>query len=725
VIELANLAALAGAAVAAVPIVIHLAQRRRKRRLDWGAMRFLQAALAAKRRRLAWDRWLLLAVRTLLLVAVVGALLRPQWAPESAAGGPQVERAGRVAAALVLDDSPSTVAGDRIAEVRALALAYLDTLADGDSVSILPASRRAEPPGDPLYDLEAARALVRALAPTARGSAPAESALAGLDHLARHANPHAELVLVGDGRDDGWRDPAAFAALRERLAAPGARAGSRARPHLLLLHPEAAPDDDGNLAVEALAVDAEPVLAGTPAGLRIGLRQAGGSRRQEALLRVAVDGRTVHEERIGLDPGERREVRLRQTLAAGDHLVEARLAGHRDPLAADDARHLALTAEEALGALLVEGVTGTGLDGSLGPVAAMLEAGGGWTVQRLPALAFSDPGRADAALAGMRLAVVGDVAALDHRGLGALERFAAAGNGVLVVCGPATDPDHLRRLWWRDGDGVLPAAPGARRDFGDGAAPAPTALQHPALAGFPPGAAAAWTDVRIRAAIDLPGAAERPADAVALVARADGTPLVLVRPRGLGRAGIIATALDGSDGDLPWRPAAVPLIRGLAAWLAGRSLPERTLAVGAAISWPGDIDPAAAVLTGPDGERAALRPGVWEGGPALAAGPLDQAGGWILRLPGREIRYATVIDHRESTLAPLTAATVTEALQRTGTPVAHRPDQVPALVIGGTARVHDLWPWLLAAACALLLVEGWLCRRTVTGERRAEGPAHG
>jgi hypothetical protein len=723
-LELANLAALAGAAVAAVPIVIHLAQRRRKRRLDWGAMRFLQAALAAKRRRLAWDRWLLLAVRTLLLLAVVAALLRPQWAPAVTGDGPRIERSGRVAAALVLDDSPSAAAGDRIAQVRALALAYLDTLADGDSVSILPASRRAEPPGDPLYDLEAARGLVRALVPTSRGSAPAESALAALDHLARHANPHAELVLVGDGRDDGWRDPAAFTALRERLAAPGARAGSRARPHLVLLHPDTPVGEDGNLAVEALAVDGEPILAGRAMGLRIGLRQAGGARRQEALLRVAVDGRTVHEERLGLDPGERREVRLRQAFAAGDHLVEARLAGHRDPLAADDARHLALTAEEALGALLIEGSPGEGLSGSLGPVAAMLDAGGGWNVRRIPALAFTDPVRADAALAGMRLAVVGDVAALDHRGLGALERFAAAGGGVLVVCGPATDADHLRRLWWRDGDGLLPAAPGARRDLGEGAAPAPTAVQHPALAGFPPGAAAAWTDVRIRAALDLPGAADRPVDAVALVARADGAPLVMVRPRGLGRSGIIATALDGADGDLPWRPAAVPLVRGLAAWLAGRSLPERTLPVGAALSWPGDTDPAAAVLTGPDGARIELRAGTWDGGPALSAGPLEQAGGWSLRLPGREIRYATVIDSRESGLAPLAAATVTEALQRTGTPVAHAPDRVAALVTAGAARVLDLWPWLLALAAALLLLEGWLCRRTVTRERGAEG-AHG
>src|ERR687883_137876 len=62
----AALATAAGAA--AVPVVIHLLNRRRYRVVDWAAMRFLLAALKRHHRRLRLEQWLLLAVRALLVL---------------------------------------------------------------------------------------------------------------------------------------------------------------------------------------------------------------------------------------------------------------------------------------------------------------------------------------------------------------------------------------------------------------------------------------------------------------------------------------------------------------------------------------------------------------------------------------------------------------------------------------------------------------------------------
>jgi hypothetical protein len=69
-----GMALLVGAAAAAVPVVIHLLNRKRYRVVPWAAMRFLLAAQKHNSRRLRLEQWLLLAIRTLLVLLVVAAM---------------------------------------------------------------------------------------------------------------------------------------------------------------------------------------------------------------------------------------------------------------------------------------------------------------------------------------------------------------------------------------------------------------------------------------------------------------------------------------------------------------------------------------------------------------------------------------------------------------------------------------------------------------------------
>ena len=71
--ELPLLAA-GGLAVTAVPIVIHMLTRLRRRPVAWGAMRFLLEAYRRHRSRLRLEQWLLLLVRCLILVILGLAL---------------------------------------------------------------------------------------------------------------------------------------------------------------------------------------------------------------------------------------------------------------------------------------------------------------------------------------------------------------------------------------------------------------------------------------------------------------------------------------------------------------------------------------------------------------------------------------------------------------------------------------------------------------------------
>src|SRR3954468_15460523 len=69
--------ALAGAMLVALPIIIHILNRRRFKVVDWAAMEFLLRAMRRNRRRLRFEQWLLLAVRCLVLALLGFALARP------------------------------------------------------------------------------------------------------------------------------------------------------------------------------------------------------------------------------------------------------------------------------------------------------------------------------------------------------------------------------------------------------------------------------------------------------------------------------------------------------------------------------------------------------------------------------------------------------------------------------------------------------------------------
>src|SRR2546423_3432811 len=92
-------------ALASVPIIIHLLNRRRFQLVDWAPMRYLKLTIKTNRRRLRIEQLLLLLLRTLLIIVLILAVARPvltQGALGSLLGGK-----GRVSRIIVIDDSLS------------------------------------------------------------------------------------------------------------------------------------------------------------------------------------------------------------------------------------------------------------------------------------------------------------------------------------------------------------------------------------------------------------------------------------------------------------------------------------------------------------------------------------------------------------------------------------------------------------------------------------------
>src|SRR5581483_2491546 len=105
---------LVGAGAVAIPVIVHLLNRKRFRVVTWAAMRFLLAAQKQNVRRLRLEHLVLLAVRSLILLLIVLAMASVMpwaeglWAslwPDAAAR--VTRRANRTHHILVLDGSAS------------------------------------------------------------------------------------------------------------------------------------------------------------------------------------------------------------------------------------------------------------------------------------------------------------------------------------------------------------------------------------------------------------------------------------------------------------------------------------------------------------------------------------------------------------------------------------------------------------------------------------------
>lgn len=157
-----------GAAAVSIPIIIHLLFRRRRKPIDWGAMRFLLEAYRRRRRRLTLEQLLLLAARCLVILLLAAAIGRPILERAGALG-----QSGSRTVYLLIDNGLASSARDGETGQPALerhkrtARRILNSLGGADRASLLSLGAPADPVvAPPSADLGAIGRLIDELAPT-------------------------------------------------------------------------------------------------------------------------------------------------------------------------------------------------------------------------------------------------------------------------------------------------------------------------------------------------------------------------------------------------------------------------------------------------------------------------------------------------------------------------------------------------------------------------------
>src|SRR5882724_1666451 len=181
---------LAWGLAAALPILIHLWSRQKYRQEPWAAMAFLLAALRKNARRIQLEQWILLAVRTAILLLFALSLADPQLSLLSPGSGGSSGH-GQTHIVLVLDGSYSmdyrTDDKSRFDVAKELAKQFVADSHQGDGYTLV---LMAEPPrvviSQPAFDRDDVRQEIDNLE-LSHGGASLPATLAELETILRHA----------------------------------------------------------------------------------------------------------------------------------------------------------------------------------------------------------------------------------------------------------------------------------------------------------------------------------------------------------------------------------------------------------------------------------------------------------------------------------------------------------------------------------------------------------
>ncbi|MEZ5966713.1 MAG: BatA domain-containing protein [Planctomycetota bacterium] len=561
----------------AVPIVIHLLNRRRFQRVKWAAMDFLLAALKRNRRRLQMQQWLLLLLRTLAVLFLILLVSRPQFAGN-------VFGSSRTHHVICLDDSLSMAqrggARDAFLDARDAVVALAGRLVEskpGDVFSLL----TTDVPTKPLVaaqrvgtQLQArVREAVGGLTQAGDGTADLAGALAQAHKLIVDTPDcsQAEIVLFTDLRQADWlaADGKPRADLVTQL-----RALDKDKERVRVV--AVGSRDAENLAVAAIRLQERVLVAGVPASFQIEVANRGLATSQPTELTVRIGHGDRATQRVlpveAIGAGATSTITVQHTFhEAGEQGVVGELA--RDAFAPDDRRAMALRVRPAVRCLLVDGdpgheaseaetfFLGIALDPDLEVVTG------------IDPVVMPDQGLDAEKLDDYDLIWLCNVPAPAPPVVEKLKQFVAQGGGLAVFTGNQVDPRRYDELFGTGPDGLLPLP--LEDVEGDMASPRPMFLadeEHALVAreaeSFK-GLFAAVLVGRYHASREDPAVPVRP---IVRVGDARGPALMVAREssEGRGRVVVVGTTADAFWTSLPLPTTELfpPLVNEIVVWTA-------------------------------------------------------------------------------------------------------------------------------------------------------------
>jgi hypothetical protein len=446
----------AGTAVGSAPVIIHLLNRQRYRRITWAAMHWLLASFKKSSRRLQIEDLILLIIRILILVLLALALARP-FLQESGAflgGKSHVHR-------LILLDTSFSMgygAGGKNAFSRAKETArYLtttSTLSSGDAVTLIEMTDQAVARIKASTNLSEVFREVDGTELSHAGTDPVKALSLAFRMLDESAHPRKEIFLITDMTRNGWIDSRSGVErvrglddLKKAVAGYREKHPGTKLPPIFLI--DVGTRNAPNAAVTALSADMNVIAAKSKVVFKAEVANHTGKDRMQLPVAFSVNGERVSSQMLDIKSGERKTAMFfHQFEIPGPHWVT--VSAEPDGLPVDDSRFMAVPVVPSIKVLMIDGEekadpfeSETGLlSRALAiPVSERMASEGIRSPSIISAQVLPDSDLGDAQFEGQDLLVLANVPVIPEEKLPQIRKFVREGGALLIFVGDSVGPD--------------------------------------------------------------------------------------------------------------------------------------------------------------------------------------------------------------------------------------------------------------------------------------------
>ncbi|TDI75879.1 MAG: hypothetical protein E2O84_03680 [Bacteroidetes bacterium] len=425
-------------AAAAIPLIIHLFNFRKPARINFSSLAFLNELQKSTMRRVRIKQWLLLALRTLAIAALVMSFARPAIQGSLAGFGSH----GRSSTALVFDNSSSMLLrdgnGSYIEQARNIGLGLAEAVESGDELFFVPAVSAALNSAAHLTSASA-RAAVMNINVAGGEMRLTDAIRKAAAMLENSANPNREIHILSDLQKSTFSDSL------------DAKIDDDIRVFLIPIGGQ----EHDNIAITDVQVLSRILSPGQVVRLQVRVENLGKRAVSDLVLSLFLEDQRVAQATVDLGAGESALVPIAVTPRSSGW-VEGRIEIQDADYEEDDTRALTLFIPEERRLLLV---TGTGAESSFLNLAFSSEMTGDRV--QFDVTSINETALASLALAQFDTIVLNGMSDLSSGERSMLSQYVMDGGGILMFPGDETVISDYTLLFESLGGGSASAIEGS------------------------------------------------------------------------------------------------------------------------------------------------------------------------------------------------------------------------------------------------------------------------